>query len=194
MDLDGVLGTNLEKGNINFTTEMKEGVSEADVVFIAVGTPQKDDCEADLTSVIDVAEEMVGYIDDYTVVVMKSTVPVGTINLAGNILSRELDEGEDFDVVSNPEFLREGKGLYDFFHPSRIIIGTGAERAMSVMKTLYEPFTGAGLQEGVGLDSYLEKGESWELDKEVPLVETDIRSAQMIKYASNAFSLREYPS
>ncbi|MFP4646743.1 MAG: UDP-glucose dehydrogenase family protein [Candidatus Bipolaricaulota bacterium] len=183
-DLDRILQESLDSGNIEFTTEMETGVRPADVVFIAVGTPQREDGEADLSQVIEVAEELVKYIDQYKVVVMKSTVPVGTIDLICNILSREKIEGEDFDVVSNPEFLREGKGLYDFFNPSRLVLGSTSQKALKRMRELYSPFLASdNSDEG----SPEQTKEFKKPQRPVPLVETDIKSAQMIKYASNAF-------
>lgn len=204
VNLDEVLQKNLDDGRIEFTTDIGEGIPPADVIFIAVGTPQTEDGEADLSQVIDVAEDMVGYIDDYKVIAMKSTVPVGTIDLVCNILSRKKEEGEDFDVVSNPEFLREGKGLYDFFNPTRIVIGTDSDRALEKMRELYKPFTvkndttSARNPEPINPkpdkpnepdkpDKPNEFNKPDKPKKQTPLVTTDIKSAQMIKYASNAF-------
>lgn len=159
---------------------MKRGVKDAEVIFIAVGTPEKEDGEADLSQVIEVAEDLLDYIEDYKVVVMKSTVPVGTVELICSILKREKEESVDFNVVANPEFLREGKGLYDFFHPTRIVIGANSEKAKEIMRQLYAPFIGA-------IADLELRTLNLELSTSVPLVETDLASAQMIKYASNAF-------
>ena len=148
--------------------------------FIAVGTPSLDDGRADLSQVIQVAEELVKYIDTYKLIVVKSTVPVGTVELVRNILSREKQEGRDFDIVSNPEFLREGKGLYDFFCPDRIVIGATSEKARDVMRALYEPIV-------QGTASWPEGEQGRQTSGPVPVVETNLASAQIIKYASNAF-------
>lgn len=194
IDLNEVLQRNLQEGRIRFTTNLQEGVKHAQVIFIAVGTPEREDGEADLSQVIGVAEDLLRYIDSYKVIVMKSTVPVGTVELVCSILKREKEEGEDFDIVANPEFLREGKGLYDFFHPTRIVIGANSERAKEIMRQLYAPFIGpqSNVQSPMSNPSAssqlstLDLGR-WTLDGQTPIVETDIASAQMIKYASNAF-------
>ena len=198
LDLDEILQRNLQEGRIRFTTSLEEGVRPAQVIFIAVGTPEREDGEADLSQVIGVAEELLRYIDSYKVIVVKSTVPVGTVELVCSILKREKEEGRDFDIVANPEFLREGRGLYDFFHPTRIVIGTNSEQAKEVMRQLYAPFI--GLQPKSNLQSPTPNSDpkpqtlkveaqaaSLEPRTDVPIVETDIASAQMIKYASNAF-------
>lgn len=180
IDLSEVLQKNLDAGRIQFTTDLQRGVNHGEVIFIAVGTPEKENGEADLSQVIGVAEEIVEYIDNYKILVMKSTVPVGTVELVGSILKRKKQEGKDFDIVSNPEFLREGKGLYDFFNPTRIVIGANSDKARQIMRQLYAPFIGAIAD--VELRTL-----NFELSTSVPLVETDIASAQMIKYASNTF-------
>jgi len=181
VDLDDVLRRNLEVGRIRFTTDLEEGMRHGEVVFVAVGTPQRTDGEADLSQVIGVAEEIGQYLNEYKVLVMKSTVPVGTLDIVCSIIKRTRREGEEFDVASNPEFLREGKGLYDFFHPSRIVVGTSAERARAMLRDLYGPFLVAKAQGSSQPTSGYAPRPS------TPLLETDIASAQMIKYASNAF-------
>lgn len=190
IELDEVLRRNLREGRIEFTEDLERGVKHAEVIFIAVGTPEREDGEPDLSQVIGVTEDLLKYIDSYKVIVMKSTVPVGTVELVCSILKREKKEGEDFDIVANPEFLREGKGLYDFFHPTRIIIGTNSERAKEIMRQLYAPFLSPEPNEP-RTTHYEPNPELRTLNVEprtdVPLVETDIASAQMIKYASNAF-------
>jgi len=190
MNLSEVLQRNLDARRIEFTTDLQRGVNHGEVIFIAVGTPEKENGEADLSQVIDVAEEIVEYIDSYKVLVMKSTVPVGTVELIGSILNRKKQAGKDFDIVSNPEFLRERKGLYDFFNPARIVIGTNSDRAKEMMRQLYSPFLRpeSGVQ---GLEDFEVNHElrtkNYKPRADTPLVQTDIASAQMIKYASNAF-------
>jgi UDPglucose 6-dehydrogenase len=148
------------------------------VLFIAVGTPSLSDGAADLSAVIAVAEQLRDEIAKYTVIVVKSTVPVGTLNIVTDILSQKLTEGEDFDVVSNPEFLREGSGLIDFFAPSRIIVGSNSERANGVLREIYEPLlTGTTVVDVPWIES----------ERDIPYVETDAVSAQLTKYAANAF-------
>ena len=178
--LTPLLVRNLESERINFSTNLGPAVSSSDVVFIAVGTPSRADGQADLSQVVSVAEEMVQHIDGYKVIVVKSTVPVGTVELVRGMLAREKLEGKDFDIVTNPEFLREGKSLYDFFYPDRIVIGTCSEKAKAVMRRLYDPI----VQRKVDWQD----GQLAPHGKDpVPVVETDPASAQMIKYASNAF-------
>jgi len=197
IDLSEVLQRNLDAGRIQFTTDLQRGVNHGEVIFIAVGTPEKENGEADLSQVIGVAEEIVNYIDSYKVLVMKSTVPVGTVELIGSILNRKRQEGQDFDIVANPEFLREGKGLYDFFNPSRIVIGTNSDRAKEMMRQLYAPFLSSesGVQSPEGFQvtppprttNHELSTTNYEPRTNTPLVQTDIPSAQMIKYASNTF-------
>lgn len=196
IDLSQVLQRNLDAGRIQFTTDLQRGVNHGEVIFIAVGTPEKENGEADLSQVIGVAEEIVNYVDSYKVLVMKSTVPVGTVELIGSILNRKRQEGQDFDIVSNPEFLREGKGLYDFFNPTRIVIGTNSDRACQIMRQLYAPFLSPE-SSCFERNKRHERNKPHEPDKppttnykpraDTPLMQTDIASAQMIKYASNTF-------
>ena len=212
VDLEEVLKRNLEEGWIEFTSDLERGVKHAEVIFIAVGTPEKENGEADLSQVIGVAEDLLKYVDSYKVIVMKSTVPVGTVELICSILKRDKVEGQDFDIAANPEFLREGSGLYDFFNPSRIVIGANSERAKEVMRQLYAPFLGSefevrGSKSKSGTQTTLAEDDvrsgprssalitpyhelrttHYEPRADTPLVQTDIASAQMIKYASNAF-------
>lgn len=177
--LEPLLSEALAAERIHFTTSLREAVDHGQFIFIAVGTPSRDDGQADLSQVIQVAEELGECIDAYKVVVVKSTVPVGTVELIRSILSRRRQEGRDFDIVSNPEFLREGRGLQDFFDPDRVVIGTSSERARQLMRALYEPVIGRRI---------VRPDISPNGDKPpVPVVETDLASAQMIKYAANAF-------
>lgn len=167
-----------DRCQITFTESQSDTVRDCEVLFIAVGTPSLSDGAADLSAVIAVAEKLRDEISKYTVIVVKSTVPVGTINVVTDILSQKLTEGEDFDVVSNPEFLREGSGLIDFFAPSRIIVGSDSDRAKGVLRDIYEPLlTGTTVVEVPWIDS----------SREIPYLETDAVSAQLTKYAANAF-------
>ena len=175
--LETVLRRNLESRRLRFSDNFSESVSSSEVVLIAVGTPSRDDGQADLSQVIRVAEELVQCLENYTVVAIKSTVPVGTVELVQSILRREKREGCDFDIVSNPEFLREGKGIEDFFHPDRLVVGTCSQRALNVMRDLYRPL----------IENNFGECDSRSAIDLTPWVETDLTSAQMIKYASNAF-------
>jgi UDPglucose 6-dehydrogenase len=169
--LDDLLSTTTSAGQLTFSSGLAEAVPSADVVLIAVGTPSRDDGHADLSQVIQVAEDLAQHIDRYKVVVVKSTVPIGAVELVRSILARQRREGEEFDIVANPEFLREGKGLTDFFHPDRIVVGASSERALGLMRRLYGPILQPAAGNGGG----------------AALVETDLSSAQMIKYAANSF-------
>jgi UDPglucose 6-dehydrogenase len=163
--LGELVRTNVEQGRLSFTTALSEAVAEADAVFIAVGTPsRRGDGHADLSYVYEAAREIAAALRAFTVVITKSTVPVGTGDEVERII-RELRPDADFAVVSNPEFLREGAAIYDFKHPDRIVIGTDDERAMKVAAEIYRPL-------------YL---------NQAPILYTGRRTAELIKYAANAF-------
>ncbi|MGH7001303.1 MAG: UDP-glucose dehydrogenase family protein, partial [Stellaceae bacterium] len=137
--LDQIVQSNAANGRLRFATDLAKAVEGADAVFIAVGTPaRRGDGHADLSFVFAAAEEIAKAVKDYTVVVTKSTVPVGTGRKVAEILRKHLPEIK-FDVVSNPEFLREGSAIQDFMRPDRVVIGTESERAAAVMKELYRP-------------------------------------------------------
>ncbi len=163
--LEELVKNNVEGGRLTFTTNLKEAVAGVDAVFIAVGTPtRKDDGHADLTYVHNAAKEIALAMDHYTVVVTKSTVPVGTGREVENIIRKARPEAE-FDVVSNPEFLREGSAINDFMRPDRVVIGTESDRAREVMRKLYRAL-------------YL---------IETPILYTNLETSELIKYAANAF-------
>lgn len=163
--LEELLKRNLKAGRLHFTNDLAEAVDNALVIFIAVGTPPRGDGSAEMKYVEGVAREIARHIRSYKVIVTKSTVPVGTGERIKKIISKNLKENVDFDVASNPEFLREGAGIEDFMRPNRIIIGASSTQAIAIMKDLYRPL-------------YL---------IETPIVITDIKTAELIKYASNAF-------
>ena len=163
--LEELVKNNVEGGRLTFTTNLKEAVAGVDAVFIAVGTPtRKDDGHADLTYVHNAAKEIALAMDHYTVVVTKSTVPVGTGREVENIIRKARPEAE-FDVVSNPEFLREGSAINDFMRPDRVVIGVESDRAREVMRKLYRAL-------------YL---------IETPILYTNLETSELIKYAANAF-------
>jgi len=168
--LDELVAANTNAGRLSFTSELAPAIEGADAVFIAVGTPsRRGDGHADLSYVFAAAEEVGRALaetraDGYTVVVTKSTVPVGTGREVASIL-RRVCPSERFDVASNPEFLREGSAIEDFMHPDRVVIGAESDRAQTVMRQLYRPL-------------YL---------IETPMMFTDIETAELIKYAANAF-------
>ncbi len=176
--LEPILRQLIDRNLISFTDDQGATIRNSDALFIAVGTPSLADGAADLSQVIAVAERLRDEIQDYTVVVVKSTVPVGTIDVVVDVLSQKLRAGEDFDVVSNPEFLREGSGLIDFFAPSRIIVGATSERALKLLREIYEPLLSGSVVVDV---PWIDSG------REIPYVETDPTSAQLTKYAANAY-------
>jgi UDPglucose 6-dehydrogenase len=163
--LDALVASNVETGRLSFASESAAAVRAADAVFLAVGTPSRHgDGFADLSYVYDAAREIAAEIDGFTVIAIKSTVPVGT-NEEVNAIIRKLRPDADFAVVSNPEFLREGAAIEDFKHPDRVVVGTDDERARRVLRELYRPL----------------------FINETPMLFTGRRSAELIKYASNAF-------
>lgn len=163
--LDDLMAKNVSNGRLSFTLDLEDAVGAADAVFIAVGTPtRRGNGHADLTYVYDAAREVAHALKGYTVIVTKSTVPVGTNREVGRII-RETNPDADFDVSSNPEFLREGAALEDFMRPDRVVVGVESDRAKKVMARVYRPLA----------------------IREAPIVYTDLESAEMIKYAANAF-------
>ncbi|MFV1957699.1 MAG: UDP-glucose/GDP-mannose dehydrogenase family protein, partial [bacterium] len=162
--LEELVKKNVDQGRLNFTTDIAEGVQQALVIFIAVGTPPRGDGSADLKYVEAVAESIAKTMDGYKVVVTKSTVPVGTGDKLYKII-KKVNPKAEFDVVANPEFLREGSAIEDFLRPDRVVIGTESEQAIAILKDLYRPL-------------YL---------NETPFVLTNVPTAELIKYASNAF-------
>lgn len=163
--LQELVKRNVERGRLSFSTDIRKGIEESTVIFVAVGTPMSKEGEADLSYVEMVAGSVAEHLNGYKIVVMKSTVPAGTSNLVRKIIEDTSSSGHPFDVVSNPEFLREGSAIEDFMQPDRIVLGTSNERALKVMTEIYRPL----ILEGT------------------PVVDTDVRTAEMIKYASNAF-------
>jgi len=163
--LEDLVASNVRAGRLDFTTDLAGPVAEADAVFIAVGTPsRRGDGHADLTYVYDAAREIAAAMDGYTVVVTKSTVPVGTGTEVETII-RDTRPDADFDVASNPEFLREGSAIGDFMRPDRVVVGTTSERAVEIMRELYRSL-------------FL---------NETPVLFTERQTAELIKYAANSF-------
>src|SRR6188768_2398408 len=163
--LEDVVAVNSKAGRLSFTTDLKGAVKEAEAVFIAVGTPsRRGDGHADLSYVFAAAEEIAESLTGYTVVVTKSTVPVGTSRKVEEIIRRKRPDA-DFDMASNPEFLREGSALEDFRRPDRVVVGCDTERARDVMREVYRPL-------------YI---------NETPIVFTSRETSELIKYAANAF-------
>ncbi len=163
--LNDLVRKNVKAGRLGFSLKFEQSVAQADLVFIAVGTPtRRGDGHADLKYVYAAAEEIAGYLQGYTVIVDKSTVPVGTAREVHRII-RKTSPKADFDVASNPEFLREGSAIGDFMHPDRVVLGVESERAELKLRELYRPLNLI----------------------EAPIHVTNLESAEIIKYASNAF-------
>ncbi len=163
--LKELVDRNVANGRLSFSTDLDQAIRSSLVIFIAVGTPSRDDGSVDLSYVEEVAQYIGGCIDDYKVVVTKSTVPVGTNRRIKEIIDGKCSGGAFVDVVSNPEFLREGSAVEDFMRPNRVVIGSDSPKALAIVKDIYRPL-------------YL---------IETPFVITNLETAEMIKYASNAF-------
>ncbi|NJN41729.1 MAG: UDP-glucose/GDP-mannose dehydrogenase family protein [Flammeovirgaceae bacterium] len=161
--LEVLFERNLQQGRISFTTDLKKGIENAKIIFLALPTPPDENGSADLRHVLDVADELGPLLSSYTVIVDKSTVPVGTAELVAERIRKKTTV--EFDVVSNPEFLREGVAVEDFMKPDRVVIGTESEKARKVMEALFAPFVRQGN----------------------PIIFMDERSAELTKYAANSF-------
>ena len=162
--LEALLKRNIKEGRLHFTTQLAEGIKEAQFIFLALPTPPGEDGAADLKYVLGVAEHLSELITEYKVIINKSTVPVGTAEKVSAILAKKLDPSL-FDVVSNPEFLREGVAVDDFLKPDRVVVGTSSARARKLMEELYQPFVRQGN----------------------PIFFMDERSSEMTKYAANSY-------
>ncbi|MFT6842064.1 MAG: UDPglucose 6-dehydrogenase, partial [Psychroserpens sp.] len=161
--LDVLFDRNIKAGRLKFTTSLTEGLEHGSIIFLALPTPEDEDGAADLSYVLNVAEEIGKKIQSYKVIVDKSTVPVGTADKVKAVIAKNAKSL--FDVVSNPEFLREGFAVDDFLKPERIVIGSSSEKASAMMLKLYNPFVRSGN----------------------PIIVMDERSAELTKYAANAF-------
>jgi UDPglucose 6-dehydrogenase len=165
--LEQLISRNMAKGRLNFTTNLIESLQDADIIFIAVGTPSEEDGSADLKYVLDVASKVGQCIDHNMVIINKSTVPVGTVQKVKSAIQQEINKRNvsvEFDVASNPEFLKEGNAVEDFLKPDRIIVGVNSEATKNIINKLYKPFL---------LNGH-------------PIVFMDTASAEMTKYAANA--------
>lgn len=160
--LKAIFDRSIREGRLHFTTNLEEGIKDGEIIFLCLPTPPGGDGQADLSAVMKVADQLGKIITDYKVIVNKSTVPVGTAERVREAIAEHAQT--EFDVVSNPEFLREGAAVEDFKKPERVVIGTSSERAAEIMTTLYEPFVRSGN----------------------PIIVMDERSSEMTKYAANA--------
>jgi len=166
--LKEIMERNRHYGRIEFTTNVKYAIKKSKVIFITVGTPEKDNGDADLKYVYEVAKDIAYHMNDYKVVVDKFTVPIGAGKKVKEIIQNILKNRKlnyEFDIVSNQEFLREGKALYDFMHPDRIVMGSESKKAIEIMKEVYRVLK----------------------LNDIPFMITNIETVEMIKYASNAF-------
>ena len=163
--LKNIVNKNRDAGRLKFSNDINDYIKNADIIFIAVGTPaRRGDGHADLKYIYEVAEQIAKNISNYTVIVTKSTVPIGTGDEVKKLI-KKINPSADFDMVSNPEFLREGNAIDDFMRPDRVVVGVESERAKEVMSTIYKPL-------------FL---------IETPIVYTDLKTAELIKYSANAF-------
>ncbi|MES1243666.1 MAG: UDP-glucose/GDP-mannose dehydrogenase family protein [Acidobacteriota bacterium] len=163
--LDALVRKNMDEGRLIFSTDLGPAIEEAQAVFIAVGTPPREDGSADLTFIRQVAESIGEHLNGYKIIVTKSTVPIGTGQMIEQTVRGKAGDKHRFAVVSNPEFLREGSAIEDFMQPDRVVIGTRDPRAAELMQDVYSPLKAA----------------------DVPFIITDVESAELIKYASNGF-------
>ncbi len=161
--LDVIFERNIRQGRLHFTTNLKEAIDQSQIIFLALPTPPGEDGSADLSYILSVAKELGGMIDEYKVIIDKSTVPVGTAEKVHNAIAEKASV--DFDVVSNPEFLREGFAVDDFLKPDRVVIGTSSDKAKEILGRLYKPFVRQGN----------------------PILFMDEKSAELTKYAANSF-------
>ncbi len=164
-NLAPLIQKNISAGRLTFTTDLEKAVQQSKVIFIAVGTPSNNDGSANLKQIEKVAQQIAASINEYKVIVNKSTVPIGTATKIKEIINKNVITPSPFDVVSNPEFLREGSAVYDFTHPDKIVIGTDSPKALKIMQEIYRPL-------------YL---------IDTPFVITNPETAELIKYACNAF-------
>lgn len=160
--LDTIVSVNANEGRLDFSTSIRQAVDHGEIIFICVGTPPREDGQADLSFVESVSTEIARAMEDYRLVVEKSTVPVQTGQWVQNTIAKNVRPGVSFDVASNPEFLREGTAIRDFMKPDRVVIGASSDRAAALLVKLYEPLN-------------------------APLLLTDINSAELIKHSANAF-------
>ena len=163
-ELETIIKNNKSKGKLNFSTDINKAIKNSQIIFIAVGTPMSKNGDSDLSAIEDVAKTIGANLNSYKVICTKSTVPVGTGKKIEKII-KSINKSIEFDYVSNPEFLREGAAVKDFFVPDRVVIGSSSQKAFEIMQDVYRPL-------------YL---------NETPIVNTNVETAEMVKYASNAF-------
>jgi len=163
--LKDLVQNNIKEGRLHFSSDLENVIRDNNVIFIAVGTPPKADGSTNLSGIQDVAKTIGKNLNSYKLIVNKSTVPIGTGRYVRKIIKEYSDGKYEVEVASNPEFLREGAAVRDFFHPNRIVLGTSSEKALSILTDLYRPL-------------YL---------LETPFIKTNVETAELIKYAANSF-------
>jgi len=186
LGLESFIEKNIKNRRIIFTTDLKYGVENSEIIFVSVGTPSLTNGQADLSYVEAVASDIGKYINDEKIIVNKSTVPIGSGDWVSMVVSESIEKNNPnknikFDVVSNPEFLREGSAVKDTFFPDRIVIGSSSEKAIKKMLELYEPIINQSFNWPSDIPRLLPDGQK------VPVVVSDLTSAEMIKYAANSF-------
>ncbi len=178
--LEDFISKNIKSGHLFFTTDVAGAIKSQDIIFICVGTPPLPTGKPDLTSLDDVARLIGKSLNGYKIIVNKSTVPIGTAKRVKKIINENIADNNgkhEIDIVSNPEFLKEGEAVHDAFSPERVVIGSESQKAIACMKQLYEPIISQDFE-------YAKKNNT---DKKIPIIITDSTSSELIKYASNAF-------
>jgi len=176
--LNSLLGYCNQNKMIEFSVDTDLAIKNSDLIIISVGTPTDLNGNIDLSQVKAALKELINNMSPFTLIVIKSTLPITAVNMLKGELGKVFKENEDFEIVSNPEFLREGRAVYDFFNPDRIVLGSNSSRSIDLLKNFYSPLINRNLS--VPEDIVVE-------EKEIPFVTTNLPSAQMIKYGSNAF-------
>ena len=177
-NLDSLLEFCNSNNKITFTSNSNDAIKNSDLVIISVGTPTKFNGEIDLSQVETVTRYLKDSIKNYTLIVIKSTLPITAVNVMKKELDEKFKSGIDYDIISNPEFLREGRAVHDFYNPDRIVIGGESKKSINILKEFYLPL----IKRNLNIPNNIHVS-----DEEIPIVETNLPSAQMIKYGSNAF-------
>ena len=176
--LDSLLKFCNSNNKISFTTKSAEAIQNTEIIIISVGTPTKSNGEIDLSQIENVTLNLLSNINGYKLIVIKSTLPITAVNIMKKKLSKKYKKGIDYDIVSNPEFLREGRAIFDFYNPERIVIGGETKKSIEILKNFYSPL----IKNKVNVPDEIKI-----VKNNFPIIETNLPSAQMIKYGSNAF-------
>ena len=176
--LDSLLKFCNLNNKISFTTDTVKAIQNSELIIISVGTPTKSNGEIDLSQIENVTSKLLSSINGYKLIVIKSTLPITAVNIMKEQLSKKYKQGRDYDIVSNPEFLREGRAVFDFYNPDRIVIGGETKKSIEILKNFYSPL----IKNKVNVPDEIKVHKD-----DIPIIETNLPSAQMIKYGSNAF-------